>query len=111
MMILHRIAGVLLLICHLSFLLRSWYLLKTGGKPVYADRMLMMLSQILLPVTILTGLPGVRKAGMFHVILGVMPVAMMFILSRRSVRRRHPLLLPLINGLFITAAFLTATLV
>jgi len=106
-MIIHRISGILLLVSHLSFLFRSRILLKSGRGPRTADRFLMLLSQILLPVTILSGIPGIGKTKVLHVILGLMPVAMMFILSRRSLRRRHPLLLPLVNGLFLAAAFLT----
>ncbi len=103
----HKTAGGLLFLFHSLFLLRSAILLKREAAPSKADRIFMTLSQVLLPIAILTGLPLIARASLFHIIPGLMPVVMMFILSRRSIRRRYPLLLPGINWLFITAAMLT----
>ncbi|MDA3956061.1 hypothetical protein [Oceanispirochaeta sp.] len=105
--IFHRIAGILLLLTHSLFLIRSWTLIRKNRPPLNFDRWLMGLSQILLPVTIISGLPGLAKSPVIHTLFGCFPIVMMFILSRRSIRRKRPLLLPLLNGLFIAAAFLT----
>ncbi len=106
----HQITGALLLLFHSLFLFRAWRLLKRGGSPAPADRFFMSLSQILLPVMILSGLPlpvqGVEGAAL-HMIPAVMPVVMMLKFSRKSFRKKHPLLLPLINGVWIAAASVT----
>jgi hypothetical protein len=106
-MILHRIAGFLLLLSHSLFLIRSWILLKNDRRPLQFDRWMMTLSQILIPLTILTAIPVLSETGALHFLLSLMPLIMMLILSRRSLRRQRPLLLPLVNGIFIAAAFLT----
>jgi len=111
MLMIHNTLGFFLLVFHWSFFFRSLFLIKKGKGPFWMDRTLMLLSQIFLPLTILTGLPLIEKTGIFHVILCFMPVVMMFILSRKSVRRKSPLLLPLLNGIFIAAAFLTGVFI
>ncbi len=108
--VLHRIAGLLLFLFHSLFLLRSIVLLKSKTAPTKADRVFMTLSQLLLPVVLLSGLPYIGRARLIHIIPGVLPVVMMFVLSRKSIRRKYPLLLPAVNWILITAAMLTGVL-
>jgi len=109
-MLIHKIAAVLLFISHSVFLFRSAVLLHKGSAPKAADRLFMNLSQIILPFVLISGIIMIGSASVYHVIPGIMPVVMMFVLSRKSLRKRRPLLLPLVNWIFISAAFLTGVL-
>ncbi|MBF9018446.1 MULTISPECIES: hypothetical protein [unclassified Oceanispirochaeta] len=109
-LLIHKIAGILLFISHSIFLFRSAVLLRKGLPPSKGDRLFMSLSQVILPFAIISGFIMIGRVSVYHLIPGIMPLIMMFILSRRSVRKRQPLLLPLINWIFITAALLTGVL-
>lgn len=109
-LLIHKITGLLLFISHSLFLFRSMILLHKDRKPRKADRFFMNLSQLLLPVVIIIGFFMIRSSSVYHLIFGIMPVIMMFVLSRRSFRKKHPLLLPLLNWIFISAALLTGVL-
>jgi len=109
-LLLHRISGAVLLISHGLLIIRSLILLHSKGTPGKPDRIIMSLSQMFLPLTLLTGLVHLAGHGRFlpvHTLIGILPVIMMMIFSKRSFRRKHPLLLPILNGLLIAAAFVT----
>lgn len=108
--IIHLLAALLLFTFHSLFLLRSVYLLKRRLSPTRADRLFLNLSQLFLPLVLISGFIMVGRASLYHLIPGIMPVLMLFILSRRSLRKKKPLLLPLLNWIFITAALLTGLL-
>ncbi|OQY33451.1 MAG: hypothetical protein B6241_07770 [Spirochaetaceae bacterium 4572_59] len=112
LLILHLTSAILLVISHGFFLFRSAFLLKKGRAPTLPDRISINLSQLLLPVTILTGLLNLanRTVPFYHMILGISPIIFMFILRKRSFRQSHPLLLPFINGILLAAAFLSGLL-
>jgi hypothetical protein len=109
-MLFHKIAGLLLFSSHSLFLFRSIVLIHKGLAPGKADRIFMSLSQILIPVVLISGFIMISSTSVYHLIPGIMPVIMMFVLSRRSIRKKHPLLLPLLNWIFITGALLSGIL-
>ncbi len=106
----HNCLWALLLLFHTAFLLRSRILLIRKAPPGKTDRLLMGASQLLLVPAILSVIPLAGESSLLHFIFCLMPLAMMFILARKSFRRRHPMLLPLINGFWIAAAFITGIL-
>ena len=103
----HNVLWALLLLIHTAFLLRCRTLLARRTAPGKTDRLLMGASQLLLAPAILSTLTLITEVSFLHLLCSLMPLAMMFILARKSFRRRHPMLLPLINGLWIAAALLT----
>lgn len=108
----HLTSAILLIISHGIFLSRSIFLLKRGKGPTLPDRIFMNLSQVLLPISILTGLLNLpqKTIPVSHTVLGLSPIIFMFILRKKSIRRSHPLLLPLINGILLAAAFISGLL-
>jgi len=106
----HKYAGFALLLIHSLFLIRSAYLIKTKAAPSRGDQILMFLSQILLALVIISGVIRIKQASFVHGVIGFMPLVMMFVFSRKSFRRKNPLLLPLFNALWILAAVLTASI-
>lgn len=106
----HNLLWALLLVFHTAFLIRSRRLLSRNGGPRRADRFLMGASQLLLIPAVLSTLPLMRELPPVHILCCFMPPVMMFILARKSFRRRHPMVLPLANGLWIAAALFTGTL-
>lgn len=109
-LIIHQITALLLFISHTLFLYRSAVLLRKKTAPTKADRLFMNWSQLSLPLVLISGFIMTGRSSVYHLIPGLMPVLMMFIFSRRSVRKKRPLLLPLINWIFISTAILTGVL-
>ncbi len=109
----HQICGGCLLLVHSLFFCRGWFLVQKDVRPGKADRLLMALSQWLYPLMFFTALPlpfqGIQGAGV-HLIPVFLPFISMLVLSRRSFRRKHPLVLPGINWLWIGLAFLSGVL-
>lgn len=103
----HTLLWALLLLCHTAFLIRSRMLLSRNEGPRRADRLLMGGSQLLLVPAVLTTIPLMRELPPVHILCCFMPPVMMFVLARKSFRRRHPMMLPLANGLWIAGAVLT----
>ncbi|MDC7232443.1 MAG: hypothetical protein PQJ58_04380 [Spirochaetales bacterium] len=108
--LIHTILGILLFVSHSLFLLRAVVLLRSKKTPGKADRLFLNLSQLLLPLALVSGFLMIGSASVIHVLPALMPLIMMFVLSRRSIRRKKPLLLPFLNWIFISAAFLTGVL-
>ncbi len=106
----HLICASILIISHGLFLIRSFILIKQHKSPRRADRIILQLSQLFLPLTLITGLITSGVTGHFpplHVILGISPLFLMFLFRKRSLRRSHPWRLPLLSGILLAGAFLT----
>ena len=110
--IIHLTSAILLIISHGIFFSRAVILLKKKRRPSRPDRFFLNLSQMLLPVTILTGVMNLPQGNVppYHMALGISPLIVMFILRKRSFRRSHPLILPFINGILLAATFISGLL-
>ena len=109
-LILHTVSAFILVISHALFLVRSAWLVKKERAPKPFDRLVLNLSQLLLPLVILTGAAVSLKNGtvsFFHMAAGLSPLLLMFLFRKRSFRKNHPFILPLINGLLLAAALIS----
>lgn len=128
MVLIHAIAGILLLLCHAFFLFRGLAMRKNGRRPTSMDRIARAGSHFGLPVVIATGffvrlavsrgLPinvGTGAADpiyrvkstfiAFHAVFGLLPIVLIFAFAPlRSLKRRIPWLLPSMNLLLFMAA-------
>ena len=103
----HASLWIILFLFHTVFLLRSQVILSRNELPRKFDRFLMGGSQLLLIPAIISTAILVRKLPAPHIFCCIMPPVMMFLMARRSFRRRHPMLLPLANEIWIAAAVIT----
>ena len=74
--IIHLSSAAVLIITHGLFLVRSYILLKKRANPRKADRVIMQISQLFLPLTLLTGFLSAGSSGTFpaiHTVLGDFP--------------------------------------
>ena len=109
-LILHMVSAFILVISHALFLVRSAWLVKKKRAPEPFDRLTLNLSQLLLPLVILTGAAAFLKNGtvsFLHMAAGLAPLLLMFLFRKRSFRKKHPFILPLLNGLLLAAALLS----
>ena len=106
----HLAAALALLAAHATFLGRGLYLRRAGRRPSALDRAARSLSQLLLPLTALLGLVGLRgrHPPPLHLLLGLSPLAAILLLfvGRLVLRRRTeaPWLLPALNLALMAAA-------
>ncbi len=110
----HLAAALALLAAHATFLGRGLYLRRVGRGPSALDRAARSLSQLLLPLTALLGLVGLRAREprpLLHLLLGLSPLAaiLLVFVGRLALRRRTeaPWLLPALNLALIAAALAT----
>ena len=111
----HLAAALALLAAHGTFLGRGLYLRRAGRGPTALDRAARTLSQLLLPLTALLGLAGLRgrepRPPLLHLLLGLSPLAAILLVfaGRLALRRRTeaPWLLPALNLALIAAALIT----
>jgi len=122
MNIIHLLCGTLLIFFHGIFTIRGIYLLKKQIPPTQPDRIILQLSQALLPLALLSGIvlffikqtgnnASVNALDVLHYVFGFLPVPLIIIFQfMGSFKRRYPYLLPLVNFLVLIAAALTAIL-
>jgi hypothetical protein len=109
----HLAAALALLAAHATFLGRGLYLHRVGRGPSALDRAARSLSQLLLPLTALLGLVGLRgrEPRPLHLLLGLSPLAaiLLVFVGRLVLRRRTeaPWLLPALNLALIVVALAT----
>lgn len=111
---LHVAAACLLLVSHALFLLRGLAIQRGGLTPRGIDRAARAVSQLLLPVTAVTGavLLVAHPEGLWpHGLIGLAPLAAipLFFVARLLLRRKSelPWLLPVVNLALIAAAMAT----
>jgi hypothetical protein len=110
---LHLFCASLLLLSHGTFLSRSIFLLRSGGRPARLDRLALHLSQILIPFTILTGLFNTAEWNplfVLHISAGLSPLPLFFLFRKKSFRKKHPLFLPGMNAFILAAAWMSGVL-
>ena len=112
--ILHLGSASLLLIYHCTFLFRALKIIRKGLKPKKLDRLARNLSQMMLPVSVITGLFFLVHRGYsfsLHPSMGILPlVAIPLVFTGRILLkkiRELPWLLPMINLTLIISAVLT----
>lgn len=111
--IVHAVAATTLLLSHGFFLIRAAGHLRRNTSPRKIDRLALNLSQLLLVPVPLLGLPLLSRggtAGLLHILLGCLPLGTLLVFRKKSFRRKHPMALPLVNGLLLTAAYLSGWL-
>ncbi len=116
--ILHLISATILLISHATFFFRGMYIHRTKSKPQKIDYMSRLLSQLTLATTIITGLILLSPRTIhfaIHILFGFLPlVAIPVVFFFRILLRKKkslPWLLPLLNLIFITVAFVTGIMI
>jgi hypothetical protein len=123
--VLHAACAVVLFAAHCAFLLRGLSIESRRIEPGRLDRLARGLSQLLLPVTALSGLilrlPAIKaesgiaavapKISLLHLLLGLAPLAAIpLVFFGRLVlnkRRQAPWLLPVVNLILLCAAAAT----
>ena len=110
----HLVLAVLLVISHSVFFFRGIFITRKSIKPVLIDKLARFLSHLLLPVTVLSGIPALSAANrtLFpHLFFGILPVVSVPVvqLFRIAVKKRKelPWILPLLNLVLIIAALFT----
>jgi hypothetical protein len=124
----HAACAVVLLAAHCAFLFRGLAIESERIKPGRLDHLARSLSQLLLPVTALSGLilrltagqPGSGSAtgspplSLLHLLLGLAPLAAIPLVFFARVllkkRRQVPWLLPVVNLILLAAALSTGVL-
>ena len=123
--VLHAACAALLLAAHCAFLLRGLAIESGRIKPGKLDRLARSLSQLLLPVTALSGLilrltvsagqsgaaAGASTLSLLHLLMGLAPLAAipLVFFGRLALHRRRqaPWLLPVVNLILLCAAVAT----
>lgn len=123
--VLHTACAAVLFAVHCAFLLRGLAIESGRIKPGKLDRLARSLSQLLLPVTALSGLilrlrvgatesgsaVGAPTVSLFHLLLGLAPLAaiplVFFGRLALNKRRQAPWLLPVVNLILLCAAVAT----
>jgi hypothetical protein len=126
--VLHAVCAAVLITAHCAFLFRGLTIESGHKKPGRLDHLARSLSQLLLPVTAVTGLivrltvsglgdgpaAGTATLSLIHLILGLAPLAAIPIVffGRLALnkRRQAPWLLPAVNLILLTAALGTGVL-
>ena len=114
MILIHLMFSICLCVSHLTFFIRGIVLLHRSEGPSTIDRVAKRLSQLLLPVTVGSGLLAVAVRGGLlpvHGILGVCPLILIPLVSVARLvggwRKSLPWLLPAVNLSFLIAALVT----
>jgi hypothetical protein len=127
--VVHAASAGVLFAAHIAFLARGLAIESGRIKPGRLDRLARSLSQLLLPVTALSGLilrlaqsrpaegaaAGSPPLSLVHLLLGLAPLAAipLFFFARIALKRRRqaPWLLPVVNLILLIAALGTGILV
>jgi hypothetical protein len=114
----HLSSAIALAVSHSIFLFRGLRIVRRSGKPQALDRMTKTLSQVLLPITIVSGavllLTGTDRSFIPHGAIGLLPLVMILAMNGLRIlfrsRKRGLRLLPVINLVLILLAFATGFL-
>jgi hypothetical protein len=114
--LLHAACAVVLFVAHGAFMFRGLAIESSRITPGKLDRMARSLSQVLLPVTALSGLilmlaGSSPSPSLLHLLLGLAPLAAIPLVFFGRVllkkRRQAPWLLPAVNLILLSAALAT----